>query len=312
MLYEYGYFKPGKQGQRCFGSSTNETKFCGRTRSDARLRIATEDIVHRTGKPSRTGQRWMISLLGTGAALVLTLAGMYYYAFVQSYQSTDDAFIDGNIIDVAPKISGRIEQVLVDDNQEVTQGDLLVTIDPRDYYAAVRQKEAALDSARAQALAVQASIQQQEAHVVTLQATEEADRATAEADRASAGNAATLFRRSQELFAQRVVAPQDLDTARTNAEATRATLDAALKKVAADQAQVTEAGYQVQTYMALLRSVGALILEADANLESAKLSRSYVRFGRPRMAVLLTRAFNPGITSRLGRCCYRLFPPIFT
>jgi len=158
----------------------------------------------------------MISLLGTGAALVLTLAGMYYYAFVQSYQSTDDAFIDGNIIDVAPKISGRIEQVLVDDNQEVTQGDLLVTIDPRDYYAAVRQKEAALDSARAQALAVQASLQQQEAHVVTLQATEEADRATAEADRASAGNAATLFRRSQELFAQRVVAPQDLDTARTN------------------------------------------------------------------------------------------------
>jgi membrane fusion protein (multidrug efflux system) len=54
-----------------------------------------------------------------GSALAVTLAGMYYHAFVQSYQSTDDAFIEGKITDVAPKIPGRVEKVLVDDNQEV-------------------------------------------------------------------------------------------------------------------------------------------------------------------------------------------------
>jgi membrane fusion protein, multidrug efflux system len=145
---------------------------------------------------------------------------MYYYAFVQSYQSTDDAFIEGKITDVAPKIPGRVEKVLVDDIQELRKGDLLVTIDPGDYDAALRQKQAALDGARAQAIAAQASIQQQEAHVNTLHVTEEADRATAAADRANAVNAAALFKRNQELFARRVVAPQDLDTARANAEAT--------------------------------------------------------------------------------------------
>src|SRR6516165_4704122 len=55
----------------------------------------------RTGEPPRLGKQRMISLLGTGAAVALTLAGVYYYAFVQCYQSTDDAFIEANIIDVA-------------------------------------------------------------------------------------------------------------------------------------------------------------------------------------------------------------------
>jgi multidrug resistance efflux pump len=146
-----------------------------------------------------------------------------------------------------------------------------VTIDLGDYDATLRQKQAALDSARAQTIAVQASIQQQEAHVNTLQVTEQADRATAAADRANAVNAAALFKRNQELFARRVVAPQDLDTARANVEAT---VDAALKKVATDEALMKEAEYQVRTYLGLLQSVQALIAEADANLESAKLNRS--------------------------------------
>jgi membrane fusion protein, multidrug efflux system len=128
-----------------------------------------------------------------GSAFALALVGMYYYALVQSYQSTDDAFIEGKITDVAPKISGRVGEVLVDDNQEVRKGDLLVTLDSGDYDAVLRQKQAALVSATAQAVAVQASIQQQKAHVDTLEVIEEADRATAAADRANAVSAAALF-----------------------------------------------------------------------------------------------------------------------
>jgi membrane fusion protein (multidrug efflux system) len=115
--------------------------------------------------------------------------------------------------------------VLVDDNQQVAKGELLVTIDPGDYDATLRQKQAALKNARAQAAAVQATIHQREAHISTLAATQEADLATAAADRANAVNAAALFKRSEALFARKVVAPQELDMARANAEATRATLD---------------------------------------------------------------------------------------
>jgi membrane fusion protein, multidrug efflux system len=262
----------------------------------------------RTDSALGINRRRFIKYLSMGSVVALTLVGMYYYAFVQSYESTDDAFIEGKITDLAPKIAGRVRQVLVDDNQQVVKGELLVTIDPGDYDAALRQKQAALNSARGQAGAVQASIQQQEAHISTLAATQEADLATAAADRANAVNAAALFKRSQELFARQVVAPQELDLARANAEATRATLDAALKKVAADEAQMKETGYQVRTFLALLQSVNALIAEADANLESAKLNRSYADVLAPETGRVTNKTVQPGNYVQIGQVLLSLVP----
>ena len=71
--------------------------------------------------------------------------------------------------------------------------------------------------------------------------------------------AAVLFKRYKELFARRVIASQDLDTVKANADSTQATLDADLKKVAADEDQKREAEYQVKTYVALLQGVQAMI-----------------------------------------------------
>ena len=142
----------------------------------------------------------------------------------------------------------------------------------------------------------------------TLQVTEEADRATAAADRANAVNAAALFKRNQELFARRVVAPQDLDTARANAEATRATMDAALKKVATDEALIKEAEYQVRTCLGLLQSAQALIAEADANLESAKLNRSYADIRAPENGRITDKTVQSGNYVQIGQVLLSLVP----
>jgi membrane fusion protein, multidrug efflux system len=262
----------------------------------------------RRGDVLGINRRRIIKYLSMGLVVTLTFVGMYYFAFIQSHQSTDDAFIEGQITDLAPKIPGRVKQVLVDDNQQVAKGELLVTIDPGDYDAALRQKQAALEGARAQAAAVQATIHQQEAHISTLAVTQEADLATAAADRANAVNAAALFKRSEALFARKVVAPQDLDIARANAEATRATLDAALKKVATDQAQMNESEYQVQTFLALLQSVHALIAEADANLETAKLNRSYADIRAPENGRITNKTVRSGNYVQIGQVLLSLVP----
>jgi multidrug resistance efflux pump len=83
--------------------------------------------------------------------LVLAVAGLYFFAQAMSYESTDDAFIDAHTIDVVPKIAGRIDKVFIGDNWLVRKGDPIVEIDPRDYDAQLRQKQAALDSTKAQA-----------------------------------------------------------------------------------------------------------------------------------------------------------------
>ena len=65
--------------------------------------------------------------------------------------STDDAQVDGHIIPVSAKIYGNVAEVLVNDNQQVKQGQVLVRIDPRDYQAKVDQARAALAFAESQA-----------------------------------------------------------------------------------------------------------------------------------------------------------------
>ena len=88
------------------------------------------------------------------AAIFMVLAcigGLYYYFDASSYVSTDDAFIEGHVISVSPRISGHILKVFVDDNQHVKEGELLARLDPRDYEVRYKMAQAGLEAARAKA-----------------------------------------------------------------------------------------------------------------------------------------------------------------
>ena len=69
------------------------------------------------------------------AAIVLLIGivfGVRYWLHSRSHESTDDAFIDGHIIQISPKVSGYIAKIYVSDNQQVNAGDLIVELDARD------------------------------------------------------------------------------------------------------------------------------------------------------------------------------------
>src|SRR5882762_1538197 len=88
-----------------------------------------------------------------GAAVVLlivAIVGLRYWLYARSHETTDDAFIDGHIIQVSPKASGYVAKIYVTDNQQVKAGDLLVELDARDYEARLDQAKAALDAGLAQ------------------------------------------------------------------------------------------------------------------------------------------------------------------
>ncbi|MCM3872140.1 MAG: biotin/lipoyl-binding protein, partial [Pyrinomonadaceae bacterium] len=83
------------------------------------------------------------------AAIVLIVGatiGVHYWRYALSHESTDDAFIDGHIIQISPKVSAYVKKVYIDDNQQVKAGDLLVELDPRDYQTRLDQAKAALDA----------------------------------------------------------------------------------------------------------------------------------------------------------------------
>jgi membrane fusion protein, multidrug efflux system len=88
------------------------------------------------------------------AAIVLAafgVAGGSYYGYATAHESTDDAFIEGRIIQISPKVAGQVVKVYVTDNQVVKQGDLLLEIDPRDFEAKLAQARANLAATQAQA-----------------------------------------------------------------------------------------------------------------------------------------------------------------
>ncbi|HEY3796201.1 MAG TPA: HlyD family secretion protein [Bradyrhizobium sp.] len=93
------------------------------------------------------------------------IAGIAWYLHARHYESTDDAFIDGRPVLVSPEITGSITSVDVTDNQIVKKGDLLATIDTRNYKAAFDQAEAQIQQYEATAKNIDAQIAAQKAQI---------------------------------------------------------------------------------------------------------------------------------------------------
>ena len=81
-------------------------------------------------------------LAGIGLSVIAAVAGGMYYLHSQHYESTDDAFIQGDVIQVSPRVAGQVLWVHVQDNQHVNAGDLIAEIDPRDYQARAAEARA--------------------------------------------------------------------------------------------------------------------------------------------------------------------------
>ncbi len=212
--------------------------------------------------------------------LVMAVFGIRYWLYARSHESTDDAFVDGHIIQVSPKASGYVARVYITDNQQVKAGDLLVELDARDYEANVAQAKAALDAglaqqhqaqtqvtltrvntksnlqqaaagvrvagsgvqgAQANAAAERSRISQASAAVSTARANVDQSLAQLSSALAEAARANNDVRRYQELYNKDEVSRQQLDAAVAAARTADAQVESARQKVTASEAQVNEA-----------------------------------------------------------------------
>ena len=220
-------------------------------------------------------------LVVAGVVLVVGLVvGLRYWAYASSHESTDDAFIDGTIVQVSPKVTGYVAKVYVKANQEVREGDLLAEIDARDYETRLEQARAALaagqarlreartgveltrataranvqqasatvqqarsgvESKRVAASAERTRIAQAGAGIATAQANAAQARAQVSAAEAEAARANADVQRYQELFSKDEVSRQRLDQAVASATTANAQVAAARQRVVAAEAQVNEA-----------------------------------------------------------------------
>src|ERR1017187_5106109 len=166
----------------------------------------------------------------------IVLAGLLYFGItylvgVFTHESTDDAFIAGHIVSIAPRIAGQVVAVHVLDNQMVHSNDLLVEIDPADYAMTVSQKEAAAAAQQASCKTMLAGWQLMQAKVATAEASARKAKADADAAEATAKWAQMDFERAQDLRKQNTVSQRELDAAQTASLKAQADLKSAQETV---------------------------------------------------------------------------------
>lgn len=237
-------------------------------------------------------------LLVIGALVLLGLIGIVggtqWWLQASRYETTDDAFIDTHMVRVSPQIAGRVSHVLVDDNQDVKVGELLIEIDPADV-------QAKLDQALANEAASTGSLAQAKAQLAAAQANVEELHAEVGVADANATNAENQLKRDQPLAANQVVSRQQLDNDTANARATAANLDAARKKEATARAQLGVATSQIATAEANLRS-------AAAQVRQARLDLSYTRITAPLAGHITHKNVADGDYLQIGQNVMALVP----
>jgi membrane fusion protein (multidrug efflux system) len=240
----------------------------------------------------RTHQQKFV-LAGVAALVLLIAVIVYYREFIAPYESTDDAFIDGYVTLISPRVSGQVARLMVTDNQEVKAGDVLVEIDPRDYETSLSQAKADLAAASSQANQSRAQVKVSEAKVAQAQAAVTA--AEAETQRANDD-----LKRYQDVES-RAVSKSALDLAQAQARSANANSVAACSQTNAAEAEVvlSEAGVETST---------AAIQQAEAKLQQAELNVSYTKIIAPMDGRVTARTVQLGHYIQPGQALLALVP----
>jgi membrane fusion protein (multidrug efflux system) len=270
------------------------------------------------------------------SGIVLLVAGFFLWRYFTSYESTDDAQIDGHLNSISARVSGHVEKLLVNDNQYVTAGTPLVEIDPRDYQVAVERAKAAYADALATAQAAQVNVpitsvntgsqltgaqaDVENARAGISVARQQFDAARAQLEQAEANDvkAQNDLGRYKQLVEKQEISQQQYDQAVAASRASAATVAAARASAVASEQQVTQAQSRLAQAEANLRAAGtgpqqvattrsrAQSAEAEvqlrrAELDQAELNLQYTLIIAPVRGIVTNRTVEVGQNVSIGQ-----------
>ncbi len=235
--------------------------------------------------PMSRGKKIIYGFVGLLVLATVITAAVLYWLHSRHFETTDDAFIDSNISQVATQVAGRVTRIAFRDNQEVKAGQVLLELDPRDFKVrldqAVSQRtqaQAQADQARAQLGLQQANLDQAQANVRVT----EADLSQAQADLAR-----------YRAIDPKAITKQQLDNSTSATKSAAAKLDANRQAVSGVRAQI-------EAQRATVAAQDAAVVQADVAVRNAELQLSYTVITAPtdgqvtKRTVDLGNYVNPG------------------
>jgi membrane fusion protein (multidrug efflux system) len=273
---------------------------------------------------------------------VLAVAAFFGYRYLSTYESTDDAQIDGHLNALSTRVAGYVTEVDVNDNQYVEKGQKLVQIDPRDYQVAVERAKADLADAEAAAQASNLNVPVEDVNATTQVSASEADVAGAQAAISAAQKQADAARaqlqaaeanntraqadlvRYRDLVAKDEVSQQIYDQSDAAAKANAAAVESARADVAAADQQVMQAQsriaqaqaglayshtgpQQVEAMRAKARAAAAQVEQKKAALDQAELNVQYCTLVAP-VSGVVSKSVEVGMNVQPGQTLVSIVP----
>lgn len=206
--------------------------------------VSAEEPKGETRPPAKAGKPWL-KIIAVVIVAALLFKGIPWVLHTLRTESTDDAYVNSYVTFVAPRVQGQVAKVLVDDNNRVKKGDVLVELDPEPFQVEVAIKQAALDSAQAALLVAEANVRGQVATARSQRfklthAIEDVDNqvallrarvATWEQSKATEVLASAEFERAKKLLSTKVVSTEEFDQKREALDVARAQVKQGLENV---------------------------------------------------------------------------------
>jgi membrane fusion protein (multidrug efflux system) len=238
-------------------------------------------------------KRFFIVVLVLALVSVAGYFAVNFWLDSRQFESTDDAFIDGDIIPISPQVAAQVAEVKVFDNQVVKKGDLLVTLDPTDYQVALEQKKATEQSMIGKVAEAQTKLEVAKAEVGEAEAELNAAQTTA-------------LNMQQDLDRMNGLDPrarsqQQMDNASANQRSTSAQVKQAEAKVTAAKAQLIADEAAVAT----AQSDAA---KAAADVHEAEIQRSYCTITSPTDGIVTRKSVEPGMYVTVGEPLCSIVP----
>ncbi len=255
----------------------------------------------------RRRRKWWRFLIAFAVLALLAFAGIRLWRYLNTYESTDDAQIDGHINSMSARISGNVIDVRVEDGQIVNAGEVLVRLDPKDYEAALAKAQAdladaqatlegsrtdipitatntasQLKTARSGKADTAAALVGAQRQLGAAQARLETAQAQVREAEANYKKAADDERRYKLLVDKSEIPRQQYDTAAQAAAAAQATVDAR-------KAGVVEAQQNIIVAQSAIDQANQRISQADASIESAETAPKQVAVSESRAKAALAQ-----------------------
>lgn len=233
--------------------------------------------------------------------ILLAIVAFIWWFATRNELTTDDAYTDGNAITMAPKVSGYVVQLAVNDNVYVHKGDLLIVIDKRDYQAQVDQAQAQVGLAKAQLNAAQVQLD-----IARIQYPAQYRQARAQTSSAEANlkQAQAAYVR-QHAVDQRATSQQNIDTA----DAQQQSAHASVEQARAQQQTASLVPQQIRQTEATVEERLQQVQQAEAQLEQAQLNLSYCEVRSPSDGWITRRNVQLGSFLQAGVSLFSIVTP---